>query len=157
MTAMQCKFEGETIRAYRSGSWPAELVRHCAQCADCRESLQVARALLADAGSLDLPAAIHAGPPPAAQVWSAVQRRRKLDALDRATRVLRVLKIAGVVYAAVFLLWAVRTLPGVAAESVLPALNGRALSTSVAGGCVALLCVVSGLFYTLLKDERRSG
>jgi hypothetical protein len=156
MTAMQCKFEGETIRALRSGSWPAELVQHCGECPDCREALQVAQALLEDAGGLNLPSAIHSGPPPAAQVWSAVQRRRKLAALDGATRILRVLKVAGVIYTAVFLLWVVRTLPGVATESVLPALNGKALTSSVAGGCFAVLCVVSGLFYTLLKDERRS-
>jgi hypothetical protein len=153
MTAMQCKFEGETIRAYRSGSWPAELVQHCAQCPDCRESLQVAQTLLEDAGRLNLPSAIHSGPPPAPQVWSAVQRGRKLAALDRATRILRVLKVAGVIYAAVFLIWTLQTLPGLAPQAILPGLTGKALTDSVAGAGFAAIFVCGGLVYALRRDR----
>lgn len=146
---MRCEREGETIRALRSGSWPSDLLQHHEHCPDCRQTRQVAQALQQDAAPLQS----HSGPRPAVHVWSAVQRRQKLAAFDRATRFLRLLKVAGILYAAVFVLWSLRALPGLPAESFLPGLTGKALSDSLAGAGLAAIFVCGGLIYAMRRDK----
>lgn len=146
---MRCEREGETIEALRSGSWPDELLAHCGQCADCRQARLVASALHRDADQLQA----RSGPPPAMRVWAAVQRRQRIAALERATRFLRILKIAGVVYAAVFFFWSLHSLRGLALGSLMPGLNGRALNESILAAGLAVVFIGSGLWYALRRDR----
>jgi hypothetical protein len=149
MNSMPCKREAEIIHALHSGSWPAELLGHKQQCPDCRQALHVSQALRSDAATLQL----RSGPPAAMPVWAAVRRRQKIAALDRATRLLSALKIAGLLYALVFIAWSLRSLPALAGVSVLPGLNGKALTDSIAGAAFAVVCICSGLWYALRRDR----
>lgn len=149
MNAMPCKHEGEMIAALRSGAWAAELLEHCSGCSECRQTRLVAEALHRDAEMLQA----SSGPPPAVRVWAAVQRQQGMAALERATRFLRVLKVAGVVYAAVFLFWSLRSLPNLAPGSLLSGLNGRALNESMIAAGLAVLFIGSGLWYALRRDR----
>jgi hypothetical protein len=148
MNPMPCRYEGEMIQALRSGAWPAELERHREECADCRQALALAQALHEDAARLHL----HSGPPPAAQIWAAAQRQEKNAALQRAAFVQRVLKIAGWVYAAVFLAWSLRSLPHLSGDPLRASLNGKILTDSVMGAAFAAICVCGGLWYALRND-----
>jgi hypothetical protein len=146
---IRCEREDETIRALRSGSWPSDLLQHHEHCLDCRQTRQVAQALQQDAALFQS----HSVPHPAIHVWSAVQRRQKLAAFDRTTRFLRLLKVAGILYATIFVLWSLRALPGLPTESLLPGLTGKALSDSLAGAGLAAIFVCSGLIYALRRDR----
>ena len=151
MSAKRCKFEGEMIRAQRSGVWPSVLLRHKDACADCREALEITQSLHSDAAKLEARAEL----PPAMQVWAAVQRRQRVSALDRAERVVRVLKGAGLLYAVIFIAWGMRALSAHAGESMLPGLTTKALSESIAGAGFAAVFVCSGLWYAVRRDRPR--
>ncbi|MBB6143342.1 hypothetical protein HNQ77_001286 [Silvibacterium bohemicum] len=149
MSAMRCKFEGEMIRAQRSGAWPAALLRHKDACADCRQALEIAPALRSDAAKLKARAEL----PPAMQLWAAVQRRQRVSALDRAERVVRVLKGAGLLYAVIFIAWGMRALSAHAGESMLPGLTAKTMTESIAGAGFAAVFVCSGLWYAVRRDK----
>jgi len=151
MNAMRCRYENEMIRALQTGAWSESLIEHQKNCADCRDAVVLAQALRRDANDV----AARYAPPPSAQVWAAAERRRRMAALERATRFVFALKIAGLIYAAVLVLWGVRALAvhGV----IVPGLDSKLLNTAIEGAGLAALLVGSGLWYTLRGDERRTG
>ena len=152
MNAMRCGYENETIRALQTGAWSETLINHRKSCAACREAEVVAKALRQDASDL---AAQHT-PPPSALVWAAAERHRRMTALARATRFLRILQIAGVIYAAVLVVWGLHSLAG-HGGMILPGLDAKSLNATIEGVGLAVLFVGSGLWYALRRDERRIG
>ena len=105
---MRCRYENETIRALQSGALSESLIEHQKSCADCRDAVKVAQALRRDAGDL----AARYAPPPSAAIWAATERHKRMTALARATRFLRVMKAAGLIYAAVLVAWVLYSLAG---------------------------------------------
>ena len=78
-------------------------------------------------------------------------------ALARATRFLRAMKVAGVVYAVVLVAWGVYALAGHGGMTVpmtVPGLDAKSLNATIGGAGLAVLFVGSGLWYTLRRDER---
>jgi predicted anti-sigma-YlaC factor YlaD len=151
MNAMRCRYESEMIRALKTGSLSESLIEHHESCSICREVAVVAQALLRDAGDL---AARHTPPLPS-QILLAAERRRRMAALERATRFVFALKIAGLVYAAVLALWGLHAL---AVRGVLlPGLNTASLNETMAGAGLAVLFVGGGLWYASRRDERLIG
>jgi hypothetical protein len=149
MSARRCKFEGEMIRAQRSGAWSSSLFHHKEECSHCREALRIAEVFRADAAVLEA----HVTPPPPMQVLAAVQRRQRMAAFDQAARVFSILKYAGILYAAICVLWGLHSLAAHAGESVLPGLNGKVLTESIAGAGFAAVFVCSGLWYAVRRDR----
>jgi|ERR1700722_1212432 predicted anti-sigma-YlaC factor YlaD len=152
MNAMRCRYENEMIRALQTGALSENLIEHQKSCADCRDSVSVAQALRRDTNDL----AARYTPPPAAQMWAAAERSRKMAALARATHFLRALKIAGVVYVAVLIFWGIHAL-AVHGGVLVSGLDPKLLSATIEGAGLAALLVGSGLWYTLRRDERRVG
>ena len=156
MNAMRCRYESETIQALKSGALQSgtcseTLIQHQQNCVVCREAIVVAKALRQDANKL----AARYTPPPSGQILAAAERHRRIEALARATRFLRILKIAGLVYVAVFVLWGLHSLTGHGGIN-LPGLDGKSLNTALEGAGLAVICVGSGLWYALRRDERRT-
>ena len=148
---MRCELEGETIRAMRTGAWSPELLRHTEDCSGCREALRVAEALLEDASRLQA----HAAPPLAAHVWARAQREQRKAALERTAIFLRILKFSGWAYAVAFIAWGLHSLHGLGGDPMLLDLNGKALNATFGGAIFAVLCVGSGVWYALRRDERQ--
>jgi hypothetical protein len=153
MNAMPCQFEAEILRTLRSGNWSAALLDHKEHCPDCREVILVAEAMQQDAVRLQL----QAEPPSVTQVWALSRRRQREEAMERATRWVRVLKLAGWLYASIFLVWGLRLLPKAASDSWLTVLNPKALDESVAAAILAAIFVASGVLYALRSDQRQTG
>ncbi len=151
MNAMRCRYENEMIRALQGGALSESLMEHQKVCADCRDAVGVAQALRRDASDL---AARHT-PPPSAQVWAAAERHRRMAALERATRFVSALKIAGLVYAVVLALWGLHALA--VRRVLLPELDAASLNATIAGASLAVLFVGGGLWYALRRDERLPG
>lgn len=148
---MRCRYESETIQALQTGKLSNALIEHQKICADCRDAVMVAYALRQDASDLD----VRYDPPSSAMVWAAAERHRKMAALARATRFLHALKIAGIVYAAFLVFWALYSL---ATHGVtVPGLDVKPLNVVIEGAGLAAFFVGSGLWYTLRHDERRMG
>ena len=150
MNAMRCQYESEMIRALRAGALSETQIAHQRSCADCRDAVLVAQALQQDASEM----AVRYAPPSSAMVWAMAERRRRMAALTRAMRFLNVLKIAGVVYVAVLVFWAVHSLPGLGGVT-LPGLDGKLLNATIEGVGLAVLLVGSGLWYALRRDEQQ--
>ncbi len=112
----------------------------------------MAQALLPDAAFLQSTVDL----PPATQVWKSAQGNAQTFALERASRVLAVLKAAGFIYAAIFAVWSIRTFLVVRHYSILPVVNGEVASTSLAAVVIAATCIVSGLWYMLREDKREN-
>ena len=146
---MRCKFEGEMIRPQRSGLWPSSLLHHKEECSHCREALRIAEVFRADAAGLEA----HVAPPPSMRVLAAVQRRQRMAALSQAARVFSVLKYAGILYAAIFVLWGLHSLAAHAGESVMPGLNAKVLTESATGAGFVAVFVCSGLWYAVRRDK----
>jgi predicted anti-sigma-YlaC factor YlaD len=146
---MRCRYENETIRALQTGAFSESLKEHQKSCADCRDAVAVAQALRRDASDL----VERHTPPTSATIWAAAERHRRMVALARATRFLRAMKVAGVVYAAVLVAWGVYWLAGHGAMTV-PGLDAKSFNATIGGAGLAVLFVGSGLWYTLRRDER---
>lgn len=149
---MRCRYENETIRALQTGACSESLKEHQKSCADCRDAVAVAQALRRDASDL----AVRHTPPASATIWAAAERHRRMMTLARATRFLRAMKVAGVVYAAVLVSWALYSLAGHGGMTV-PGLDAKSLNAAIIGAGLAVLFVGSGLWYTLRQDERSTG
>jgi hypothetical protein len=88
MNAVPCPREIEVLDALRSGAWPAgcdeELRAHPADCASCRDLVEVATALFADRD-----ASIHEGAfPGSGVIWWKMQMRLRREAMVSARRTL---------------------------------------------------------------------
>ncbi|GGA72433.1 hypothetical protein GCM10011507_25080 [Edaphobacter acidisoli] len=91
----RCERDREVAAALRGGGLSAELSGHVAECAGCRETVRVTRALLA----------VRAvEPPDAGVVWRRVQEE---VLLRRATRPLAVMRVLSAVFLGVLAVWAV--------------------------------------------------
>ena len=105
---MKCEREQQVIEATRSGLWASSLRAHVRDCALCAQTELLAVALQENAAKLERRLDL----PPAAMIWRRAQTRRRVDALQRATR--RPFLIVGVLsalYSVVFLLWGLFQLP----------------------------------------------
>ncbi len=131
---MRCRYESETIRALQTGACSESLREHQKSCADCRDAVAIAQALRRDASDL---AARHT-PPASATIWAAAERHRRMMALARATRFLRAMKVAGVVYAAVLVAWALYALSGHGGMTV-PGLDAKSLNATIMGAGLAVV------------------
>ena len=149
MNAMRCQYESEMIRALQVGALTETQIAHQKSCADCRDAMLVVQALQRDASDITA----RYTPPSSAMVWAAAERQRRMAALVRAMRFLNVLKIAGVVYVAVLVFWALHSVT-VRGVVTLPGLDGKLLNTTIEGAGLAVLLVGSGLWYMLRRDER---
>jgi predicted anti-sigma-YlaC factor YlaD len=151
MNAMGCGYEDETIRALETDARSASLIEHQKSCASCRDAVLVAQALRQDANKL----AARYTPPSSVQMWATAARHRRMAALERASSFVFALKIAGLVYAAVLIVWGVHAL--VVRGIVPPGLDAKWLNATITGAGLAVLFVGSGLWYTLRGDSRRVG
>src|ERR1700731_4901278 len=105
---MKCEREQQVIEATRSGLWASSLRAHVRDCALCAQTELLAVALQENAAKLERRLDL----PPATMIWRRAQTRRRVDALQRATR--RPFLIVGVLsalYSVVFLLWGLFQLP----------------------------------------------
>ncbi len=78
-----------------------------------------------------------------------------MAALERATGFVFALKIAGLIYAAVLVLWGAHAL-AVRGGVIVSGLDPKLLSATIEGAGLAVLLVGSGLWYTLRGDKRGS-
>src|SRR4030095_14223047 len=96
MSAMECDREIEIVEAVTCGRWPAgvdeELQLHAATCAVCTDVVQVSLALTQDRSN----ALVSARVPSAGLVWWRAEMRARRDAVERATRPMRIVKWAAV-------------------------------------------------------------
>ena len=105
---MKCEREHQVIEATRTGLWASSLRAHLRDCALCVQTELLAASLQENAATLERRLDL----PPAAMIWRRAQNRRRVDALQRATR--RPFLIVGALsalYSVVFLFWAIFQLP----------------------------------------------
>jgi len=152
MTSMYCEREPETVRATGRGSCSPDLLHHIEHCPACTEARHIAQLLLPDAALLQSTLNL----PQATRVWEKARSRAQTSALERASCVQAVLKAASFIYAAIFVIWSIRTFPILKHYSNLPVVSGEAASTSIAAAVFAASCIVSGLWYMLRKDKREN-
>jgi hypothetical protein len=148
MNSMRCRYESEMIRALKTGALSESLIEHQRNCSICREVAVVAQALLQDASDL----APRYTPPLPAWILAAAERHRRMAALERATRFVSALKIAGLIYAVVLALWGLHALA--VRRVLLPELDAASLNATIEAAGLALLFVGGGLWYALRRDER---
>ena len=92
MRAMECDREIEIVEAVTCGRWPAgadeELQSHAASCPVCMDVVQVGLALTQDRSNALLSAQV----PSAGLVWWRAEMRSRRDAVERATRPMRIVE-----------------------------------------------------------------
>jgi hypothetical protein len=141
---MKCEREQQVMEATRNGLWTSSLRAHLRDCALCTQTELIAASLKENAATLERQFDL----PPAAMVWRRAQTRRRVDALQRATR--RPFLIVGVLsglYAIVLLLWGLFQLPQSVSRLLVtsPGLNGEvALAGAALSGILAIVgsCVL---------------
>jgi len=94
MSAMECDREIEIVEAVTCGRWPAgadeELRSHATSCPVCMDVVEVSLALSQDRSSGLLSAHV----PSAGLVWWRAEMRARRDAVQRATRPMRIVEWA---------------------------------------------------------------
>jgi len=92
MSAMECDREIEIVEAVTCGRWPdgagEELQSHAATCAICSDVVQVSLALTQERSHALLSARV----PSAGLVWWRAEMRSRRDAVERATRPMRIVE-----------------------------------------------------------------
>jgi hypothetical protein len=146
---MKCEKEQQVIEATRDGLWTSSLRAHLRDCALCTETELIAASLKENAATLERQFAL----PPAAMVWRRGQTRRRVDALQRATR--RPFLIVGALsglYAVVLLLWGLLQLPQSVSRLLVtsPGLNG---DVALAGAALSGILVIAGSCVFLVEDR----
>jgi hypothetical protein len=147
---MKCEREQQVIEATRNRLWTSSLRAHLRDCAQCTQTELIAASLRENATTLER----HLDLPPAAMVWRRAQTRRRVDALQRATR--RPFLIVGVLsglYAAVLLLWGLLQLPQSVSRLLVasPGLNG---GVALAGAALSGILVIVGSCVLALETRR---
>ena len=147
---MKCEREQQVIDATRNGVWTSSLRAHLGDCALCTQTELIAASLKENAATLERQLDL----PPAAMVWRRAQTRRRVDALQRATR--RPFLIVGVLsglYAAVLLLWGFLQLPQSVSRLLVtsPGLNG---DVALAGVALSGILVIVGSCVLALETRR---
>jgi hypothetical protein len=147
---MKCEREQQVMQATRNGLWTSSLRAHVRGCALCAQTELIAASLQESAATLERRFDL----PPAAMIWRRAQTRRRVDALQRATR--RPFLIVGVLsalYSVVFLLWGLLQLP----QSVYrlfvapPGLTG---DVALAAAALSGILVVVGSYVLVLETRR---
>jgi hypothetical protein len=147
---MKCEREPQVIDAIRNGLWTSSLRAHLRDCALCTQTELIAASLKENAAMLERQLDL----PPAAMVWRRAQTRRRVDALQRATR--RPFLIVGALsglYAVVLLLWGLFQLPQPISRLLVtsPGLNGH---VALAGAALSGILVVVGSCVLALETRR---
>ena len=147
---MKCEKEQQVIEATRDGLWTSSLRAHLRNCALCTETELIAASLKENAATLERQRNL----PPAAMVWRRAQTRRRVDALQRATR--RPFLIVGALsglYAVVLLLWGLFQLPQSVSRLLVtsPGLNGN---VALAGATLSGILVIVGSCVLALETRR---
>jgi len=147
---MKCEREQQVIDATRNGLWTPSLRAHLRDCALCTQTELIAASLKENAATLKRQLDL----PPAAVVWSRAQTRRRMDAVQRATR--RPFLIVGVLsglYAVVLLLWGLLQLPQSVSRLLVtsPGLTGE---VALAGGALSGILVIVGSCVLALETRR---
>jgi len=92
MSAMECDREIEIVEAVTSGRWPAgadeEMQSHAATCPICSDVVRVSLALTQERSDALLSARV----PSAGLVWWRAEMRSRRDAVERATRPMRIVE-----------------------------------------------------------------
>ena len=105
---MKCDREQQVREATRDGLWTSSLRAHVCDCAPCTQTELIAASLQENAATLERRLDL----PPAAMIWRRAQNRRRVDALQRATRrPFLIVGALGALYSVVFLLWGLFHLP----------------------------------------------
>ena len=147
---MKCEREQQVIDATRNGLWTSSLRAHLRDCALCTQTEWIAASLQENAATLERQLDL----PPAAMVWRRAQTRRRVDALQRATR--RPFLIVGVLsglYAVVLLLWGLLQLPQSVSRLLVtsPGLTG---DVALAGAALSGILVIVGSCVLALETRR---
>jgi hypothetical protein len=147
---MKCAREQQVIDAMRNGLWTSSLRAHLRGCALCAQTELIAALLQENAATLERQLDL----PPAAMVWRRAQTRRRVDALQRATR--RPFLIVGALsglYAVVLLLWGFLQLPQSVSRLLVtsPGLNG---DVALAGAALSGILVIVGSCVLALETRR---
>jgi hypothetical protein len=147
---MKCEREQQVMQATRNGLWTPSLRAHMRDCALCTQTELIAASLQENAATLER----HLDLPPAAMIWRRAQTRRRVDALQRATR--RPFLIVGglsALYSLVLLLWGLFHLPhSVYRLFVTP--SGLTGDVALAAAALSGILIVLGSF-VLVLDSRR--
>ena len=109
MSAVECTREIDVVEAITNGRWPAgateELQQHAARCPVCTDVVRVALALTQDRSA----ALEKVQLPSAGLVWWRSEMRARRDAVNKATRPLRIVEcvaaVCVIVAAAALLRW----------------------------------------------------
>jgi hypothetical protein len=146
---MKCEREQQVMEATRNGLWTSSLRAHLRDCALCTQTELIAASLKENAATLERQFDL----PPAAMVWRRAQTRRRVDALQRATR--RPFLIVGVLsglYAIVLLLWGLFQLPQSVSRLLVtsPGLNG---DVALAGAALSGMLVIVGSCVLILHPR----
>jgi hypothetical protein len=147
---MKCEREQQVIEATRNGLWTSSLRAHLRDCALCTQTELIAASLKENAATLERQFDL----PPAAMVWRRAETRRRVDALQRATR--RPFLIVGVLsglYAVVLLLWGLLQLPQSVSRLLVtsPGLTGE---VALAGAALSGILVIVGSCVLALETRR---
>lgn len=147
---MKCEREQQVIEATRNGLWSSSLRAHLRDCALCTQTELIAASLKENAATLERQFDL----PLAAMVWRRAETRRRVDALQRATR--RPFLIVGVLsglYAVVLLLWGLLQLPQSVSRLLVtsPGLTGE---VALAGAALSGILVIVGSCVLALETRR---
>ena len=147
---MKCEREQQVIEATRNGLWTSSLRAHLRDCVLCTQTELLAGSLQENAARLERRLDL----PPASMIWRRAQTRRRVDALQRATRrPFLIVGALGALYSVVFLLWGLFHLP----QSVYrlfvapPGLTG---DVAFAAAALSGILVVVGSFVLVLETRR---
>lgn len=101
MSKRECELTQRVAAESATASMSEELAAHAALCADCGETLRVARLMRLFADATPTP---HALPPPGLLLWKSRMHERRA-AQERATKPLVIVQAASCALAALTLLW----------------------------------------------------
>jgi hypothetical protein len=159
MSDLSCDREQEVVSALRRGAFGSELLRHTTTCAVCADVVAVSEFLREEARLAN-----QSPLPDASFIWRKAQLRARREAVESATRPIRVFTNLAYVAGAVAALWLVIGVAGLPAwisglrDYRAPAMhlsNGYLFGMTLLGGAVTLLGACFGSSYLLLSNEIR--
>jgi hypothetical protein len=147
---MKCDQERQIVEATRSGRWTSSLRAHLRDCAQCTQTERIAASLQENAGTLEHQLNL----PPASMVWRRAQTRRRVDALQRATRrPFLIVAALSSLYVIVLLLWGLFQLPQSVSRLFVttPGVTG---GVALEGAVLAGILVIAGSCLLVLENRR---
>ncbi len=149
MSRTRCEREAEVLAALRQSSAHADLDLHVATCAACTETRRVAGWMIRQAATLS-----KVPLPAPDQIWRRAQAQKQALVLQRAARVMTILRVACVLYAAGFATWCVRVPCHAQLRSITLLLSALARPSVYAGAAIAITTVAIGAGCLLLLGKR---